>query len=1022
MNWILQTRKLLRQDASYFKFYLSSAVFCNKKLHHSWTSKAVQEKFVQFFQQEDHKFIPSSSVLPWNDPSLFFVNAGMNQFKPVLLGTSQPPCKRAVNSQKCIRVGGKHNDLSAVGLDSYHHTFFEMLGSWSFGDYFKEEASRLAWQLLTEEYGLSPERLYVTYFGGDDVLGLAPDLQARNAWLRLGVPVERVLPFGMKDNFWEMGAVGPCGPCSELHYYRGADSPESVAHLVNAGHEDLIELWNLVFVQYKRRLDATLEALQHHHVDTGMGLERLTATLNNCTSNYDTDLFQPVFQALQQVSGCASYSGSFSGPCQTRDTVYRLMADHARMAVVALADGCLPTASSTELAELAVLQDWLTPVCSAVVDTLSCRYPTLQEQLPVVLSVLRFELQHYFLNTAKLRPAWSALVMSEPRLSVLEDACSTGLLEALTALLPDLHAAQGSPLPPHVAVRFTQQFGVPLEVVEELANLYDCPLHLQEYSKALEGHRRLHRLRHVSLHKLDLDNVVAQLIEKNIPETNASHVYKYSPVTEGNAVSVSSQKGSTRNYSRYNYDPVETSVVAIVHDGNVVALANGLKEKQNIGLVLKDSNFYTAAGGQVSDVGEISFDGRQETFRVSEAESVGGYTIHWGSFSSDHHSVAVGAGVRCMVDEEYRLRCSQHHTATHLLLAAIRLHTGAVTSQLSSLVTAEELKLEVGTYGPLDTDLVLDAERTVQDWVRKGGAITRCQVPLTAALADTRLTPLPGAVYPDLVTVVTTRSGEEVVSSELCCGTHLQDVAHLIDFVITSVSSSEGAGVREMYGVCGEAAAVVLNRGRLLQLELTERISKTSADSRCEDVAWARKVMEDTLPHRVRRELQEFCRGVDHPSKTSKTIDANIESTKAIISELETVNRTVSSGAIVHAVSCQHGANKKILKAAFNIFKGRSSLVLLKIRNSIRARAVVNEAGMSAGGSASTWLQPLLDSFPEGRLTTGTNPHSLANFAADDIADEAFETSKNRLLEQCRLYIDRVEGQTVAPTDVRSEA
>uniref|UniRef100_A0A3B5LW74 alanine--tRNA ligase n=1 Tax=Xiphophorus couchianus TaxID=32473 RepID=A0A3B5LW74_9TELE len=266
----------------------------------------VRRTFLDFFRdQHQHLLVPSAPVRPRGDPSLLFVNAGMNQFKPVLLGTVDPRSqmalwRRVANSQRCVRAGGKHNDLEDVGRDGTHHTFFEMLGSWSFGDYFKEEACRMAWSLLTEYYGIPADRLYVSYFGGDAGSGLSADRETRDIWLDLGVPVSRVLPFGLKDNFWEMGDTGPCGPCTEIHYDHVGG--RHAAALVNAGGSELVEIWNLVFIQYNREADQSLRLLPQFSVDTGMGLERLVGVLQGKRSNYDTDLFTPLLDAIHQVS------------------------------------------------------------------------------------------------------------------------------------------------------------------------------------------------------------------------------------------------------------------------------------------------------------------------------------------------------------------------------------------------------------------------------------------------------------------------------------------------------------------------------------------------------------------------------------------------------------------------------------------------------------------------------------------------------------------------------------------------
>jgi alanyl-tRNA synthetase len=379
------------------------------------TADEIRRTFIQFFESKPasgaggHTFWPSSPSVPLEDPTLLFTNAGMNQFKPLFLNNVDPSSpiarlKRAANSQKCIRAGGKHNDLEDVGKDTYHHTFFEMLGNWSFGDYFKAESISWGWELLTKVFGIAPDRLYATYFAGNVQAGLEPDHEARDIW-RQFLPEERIIPGNMKDNFWEMGDTGPCGPCSEIHYDRIGG--RNAAELVNTGDPDVLEIWNHVFIQFNREDGGILKPLPARHVDTGMGLERLVSVLQNVRSNYDTDLFAPLFLAIERVTHARKpYTGKLGAADKDNsDTAYRVIADHIRTLTFAITDGALPSNEGRGYVLRRILRravrfgnqvlgakpGFFSELVPSVVDRMGDFYPELRRDADRVREIIRGE-------------------------------------------------------------------------------------------------------------------------------------------------------------------------------------------------------------------------------------------------------------------------------------------------------------------------------------------------------------------------------------------------------------------------------------------------------------------------------------------------------------------------------------------------------------------------------------------------------------------------------------------------------
>ncbi|CAI8011142.1 Alanine--tRNA ligase, cytoplasmic [Geodia barretti] len=426
----------------------------------SLRSTQLRQMFIDFFvEKKQHVHWPSSSTIPHDDPTLLFANAGMNQFKPIFQGTVDPASDmgkltRAVNSQKCIRAGGKHNDLDDVGKDTYHHTFFEMLGNWSFGDFFKKEAIHWAWELLVDVYKLPKERMYVTYFGGCAEFNLPSDEETKQIWLDLGIASNRVLPFGMKDNFWEMGEFGPCGPCTEIHFDRIGD--REVPELVNMDDPDLLEIWNLVFTQFNKETSGELKVLPKQHVDTGMGLERIASVIQDKMSNYDTDLFSPFFDTIHQVTGTRVYTGRVGAEdADGIDMAYRVVADHIRTLTVAISDGGKPDATGRGYVLRRILRRGIR-YCTEVLNGKPGMFASL---VPVVVE----SLGEAFPEITKDPQSVMDVIDEEERQFLKTLSRGKRLFERTVARL------DGSVIPGDVAWRLYDTYGFPVDLTSLMA-------------------------------------------------------------------------------------------------------------------------------------------------------------------------------------------------------------------------------------------------------------------------------------------------------------------------------------------------------------------------------------------------------------------------------------------------------------------------------------------------------------------------------------------------------------------------
>eukprot|EP00639_Heterosigma_akashiwo_P035540 CAMPEP_0194722734 /NCGR_PEP_ID=MMETSP0296-20130528/13810_1 /TAXON_ID=39354 /ORGANISM="Heterosigma akashiwo, Strain CCMP2393" /LENGTH=780 /DNA_ID=CAMNT_0039625847 /DNA_START=273 /DNA_END=2612 /DNA_ORIENTATION=+ len=761
-----------------------------------WSAPVVRQTFIDYFKdKKDHTFYQSSPVVPHSDPTLLFANAGMNQFKPIFLGQTDPSSplaalKRAVNTQKCIRAGGKHNDLEDVGRDTYHHTFFEMLGTWSFnGDYFKDEAIAWAFEILTEEYGLDPARLYATYFGGDEGDGLAADLEARDFWLR-HLPPERVLACGKADNFWEMGDVGPCGPCSELHYDRIGGGRDAAA-LVNADDPDVIEIWNLVFIQFNREEGGALRPLPNKHVDTGMGFERLVSILQDRSSNYDTDVFVPLFDAIQKVTGAPAYTGKLGAEdADLKDTAYRVLADHVRTLSFAIADGAVPSNEGRGYVLRRVLRravrfgqqllgaerGFFQRLVPAVAAAFGDAFPELREQQAKVEAVIKEE-----------EDAFSALL--ERGVKYFKE------MEA------ELKAAGEARVPGDRAFFLYDTLGFPVDLTALMAE--EVGLEVDQAGFEREMAEQKERSRAAGKRRAADGRGALALGAEETARLAAEGV------------------APTDDAAKYAWDaPLAAAVVGVfTHDGFVGEEGSSDGAGAAVGVLLDATSFYAEAGGQVADTGVITLTNADGTVAgvvdVEDAQAYAGYVLHVGTLREG--AVAKGARATLEVDYGRRRRVAPNHTMTHVLNHALLQVLGEGVDQKGSLVDADKARFDFSHGRPVAPAELARVEALVNEAIAAARPVYNQVVPLEEARAISGLRAVFGEVYPDPVRVVSV--GNEVgamtadpanaawaaASVEFCGGTHLANTAEACAFAIVE-ETGIAKGVRRVTCLTGEPA------------------------------------------------------------------------------------------------------------------------------------------------------------------------------------------------------------------------
>ncbi|KAM3464590.1 hypothetical protein MY5147_009484 [Beauveria neobassiana] len=751
-----------------------------------WPAAKVRETFLDFFEKRGHTIVPSGSVVPHNDPTLLFTNAGMNQFKPIFLGTvgkTDPMAnmKRAVDTQKVIRAGGKHNDLDDVGKDSYHHTFFEMLGNWSFGDYFKKEAIEMAWELLTKVYGLDPERLYVTYFEGSSELGLDPDLEAKELWHALGVPYERILPGDMKDNFWEMGDQGPCGPCSEIHYDK-VGGGRNAASLVNMDDPMVVEIWNLVFMQFDRQKDRSLKSLPAKHIDTGMGYERLVSALQHTISNYATDCFTPLFKQIETVTGVRPYTDKYGkDDVDGIDTAYRVIADHIRTLSFAITDGAVPNSDGRGYVVRRVLRrgvryarkylnaevgSFFSKILPALVEQVGGQFPDLVKKQEDIKEILDEE-EEAFSRT---------LDRGEAQFEKY----------AAKAAKDNVKKLDGD-----VVWRLYDTFGFPVDLTKLMAEERGLEIDEAEVEVAKE------KAREASKAVKDAAATFAKLNVHQIAELEQQHKL---PRTDDESKFV---KGDSKGK------------IQIIFDGQTFHKSTkDLPPKTAIGLLLDQTNFYAESGGQIADTGRIVIDDVAE-FKVMDVQNFGGYVLHSGYI--EYGALSSGDEVICEYDELRRSPIRNNHSGTHILNHALREVLGDDINQKGSLVDDEKLRFDFSHKAQVKLDELKKIEDLSNAYIRKSCKVFSKDVDLDLAREIEGVRAVFGETYPNPVRVVSIGMDIDTMlaepkkadwrkySVEFCGGTHVEQTGLIKDLLIVE-ESGIAKGIRRIIAYTGEAA------------------------------------------------------------------------------------------------------------------------------------------------------------------------------------------------------------------------
>jgi alanyl-tRNA synthetase len=867
-----------------------------------WPAARARAQFMDFFKERAHTYVHSSPVVPLGDPTLLFANAGMNQFKDIFIGTVDPnsemgKLKRAVNSQTCIRAGGKHNDLEDVGRDTYHHTFFEMLGTWSFADYFKQEAIDWAWALLTEVYGLPKDQLYATYFEGSEELGVPADTECRNMWLKY-LPDDHVLPGNAKDNLWEMGDVGPCGPCTELHFDRIGG--RNAAHLVNHDDPMVLEIWNLVFMQYHRKeKGGKLTKLPAPHVDTGMGFERLVSVLQGVTSNYDTDIWTPLFAAIQKATGHKTPYHEETN--QDAVIAYRVIADHIRCITMALSDGAVPDSVGRGFVLRRIIRRAIrygTQFLGAQTGFFASLVPAVIDSLGDFFTHIRDE------NNVK---RVTAIIKDEE--DSFAKTWKTGLKHFETAKQAAIER-KSTVIDPEDAFILHDRYGFPVDLTALLAEKEGMNVDLEAFAIVMQKNQVSGG--RMAANKTFFDTYqVDELQRKGVPTTHDDAKYMWEDKT-------------AKVLAVFNKDTGKFL------DGTEEIPAGGV----SVGVVVDSTNFYFECGGQVYDTGVIVFPSGR--FDVERVHSFGGYIVHVGLVSQGKIA-ASEKDVKLQVNYNRRRPIAQNHTTTHQLNHCLRdvlqyrkPESFIEVAQRGSFVNEESLRFDFSYNNKLSAQEVADVEEAVNKVIRSDAKVYSGLVPLAKANEINSLRRNFEDKYPDPCMVISIgRPVEDLLANpaseewknysiELCGGTHIKSMSEVERAIIISEDSLT-KGVRRMVVYTGARARAAAEAAEKLSADMaaTEASNELDFDEKQKALSVLAKVVNDSdIPLLTKWQLRDKADAAIKKVLADKKV-AGAKAKEAAQTKGATLAR---QGPLTVATIADFGAEREPLQAVADAF------------------------------------------------------------------------------------------------------